>query len=144
MCNNRVFAVYNGGVVTAFIEHAGIYAENVCKIYGPVKRPLVGTDDDGVVLVNNQILFHAQKRTDKLVGRRKIVKALYGHRILHSGVMGVECDKVGDTHIHQFLYGISAVQGFTAVSLVLPSFVEKGHDDIDTVRLAVYGGDNPL
>ena len=109
MRNDRVLAVHNGGVIPAFVEHTGVHTEDVCKIHSPVKRSFIGADHNGVVLVDNQILLHSQESADKLVGRCEIVKALDGHGILYSWVMGIKCDKVGDTHIHQFFDGIGTV-----------------------------------
>ena len=40
---------------TALIEHTGINAQNICKIYGTVKRSFIRADDDQMILVDNQI-----------------------------------------------------------------------------------------
>ena len=75
MCNNRVLSINNCGIVTALIEHTGINAQNICKIYGTVKRSFIRADDDQMILVDNQILFGTEQRTDKLIGWCEVIKA---------------------------------------------------------------------
>ena len=93
-------------------------------------------------LVDDQILLRAQQCLYELVGRREIIKASDRDRVLYSWVMGVKSDEIGDTHVHQFLDRIGAVERFPSVSFMLPAFIEKRHDHVDPVSLAVDRGND--
>lgn len=54
MSDNGILAVYDGGIIPAFIEHTGIDAENVAEVYGTIQRAFIRADDDGVLLINYQ------------------------------------------------------------------------------------------
>ena len=76
MSDNGILAVYDGGIIPAFIEHTGIDAENIAEVYGTIQRAFIRADDDGVLLVNYQIILCIEQGTHELIGRGEIVKAV--------------------------------------------------------------------
>ena len=56
--------------------------------------------------------------------------------------MCIEGNEVVDTHIGEFFDGVGTVKGFPSAALMLPAFIKEGHDDINTVCLAIYSGDH--
>ena len=56
--------------------------------------------------------------------------------------MSVESDDIVHAHAYQFLKRESAVQGFTAASLVLAAFVKERHDHVKAPALASDGGND--
>ncbi len=85
-----------------------------------------------------------QKSLDELIRGGEIVKAVQRDGILHPGIVGIEGDEIADAHVTQLPQGKGAVQGLPAAPFVLPALIEEGHDDIDSVGLAVAGGDDAL
>ena len=57
MGHNGISAVYDGGIVPALIEHAGIDAQNSGKIDRSVQCALIGADDYQVIFIYDQILL---------------------------------------------------------------------------------------
>ena len=114
----------------------------LAKIDGPVKGSLVRADHDQMLLVNEKTLIGPKKSLGKLIGRREVVKASQRFGVLDPGIMGIEGDEILDSHAAEFLNGVSAVQRLPAVSLVLPAFIEEGHDYIDTVGFTIGSHDD--
>ena len=74
MGNDRVFAVYDAGIVTTFVEHTHIHAENVGHIDRTPHSAFIRADDHHGVLVDMKIRNCLEKTLDKLVNR------LYGFK----------------------------------------------------------------
>ena len=144
MGDDGVLAVYNGGIIAALVEHAGIDAEYIAEIYGAVKGAFIGADNDSMILIDDQIILRIQQRPHELVRRRKIVKTVERGCILHPWVMGIKGDKIIHAHICQLREHICTVKGFPACPLVLAAFIKEGHDHIDSMRLSCGRGYHAL
>ncbi len=96
--HDRIPASYNRGIVPAFVKHTGIYTEDTCKIDGTTDSPLIGTDNNSVFLVNEQIRYIFQQRLHELVMCCKIIKTCKRNCILDTKIMGVKGDDIGDSH----------------------------------------------
>ena len=55
--DDRVSSVYDGGVVTAFVEHTHIYTEVICQIDGTAHAAFIRADDHQVIFVQFQVFF---------------------------------------------------------------------------------------
>ena len=77
-----------------------------------------------------KIRHTAQQSLQKLIGGEKVVKAPQGDGVGHPRIVGIEGDDIGNPHAAQLLQSDGAVQRFPAGTLVLPSFIEKGHDHV--------------
>ena len=56
--------------------------------------------------------------------------------------MGIEGDEVAYAHVVKLFKHLSCIKRFHTVSLVLPAFVQEGHNDIYPFCLAGDGADN--
>ena len=94
--------------------------------------------------IDGQIRNIVQKTFYKLIGRPYRLKAGERDRVLDSCVVRVEGDDIVNAHPDKLLKSDGAVKGFSAASLMLPAFVEEGHNDGDPPRLSADSGDDPL
>ena len=86
MGDDGVLAVYNGGIIAALVEHAGIDAEYISEIYGAVKGAFIGADNDSMILIDDQIILRIKQRPHELIRRRKIVKTVERGCVLYPWV----------------------------------------------------------
>ena len=75
MGNDRVLAIDNFGIVPALVEHAGIDTKDIGEVNRSVKCPFIWTDDDQMILVNDQIFFGMKQSFHELNRRGDIVEA---------------------------------------------------------------------
>ena len=73
---NRVAAVYQLAVITAFIEHAHIKPQHVSKVDSTVSAPFIRADNHHMIAVNGQIFYVVEQALDKLVSRLYSIKPL--------------------------------------------------------------------
>ena len=57
-----------------------------------------------MLLVHDEVVFCGEQGTDELVGRGEVVEAAQRSGILHTGIVGVKGNKIGNAH------GIQLVQ----------------------------------
>ena len=100
MGNDRIAAVNDSGVITAFVEHTHIHAQYVGQIDGTSGTAGIGADHHGVVTGYLKVRFCLEKTFDKLVGRLYRLKAVQRDGILHAGVMGIKGNDIVHTHVH--------------------------------------------
>ena len=75
MSNDGVLAVYDAGVIAAFVEHTHIHAEYVGHVDGTAHAALIRADDHHGVFVNVKIRNSLEKTLDELVNRLYGLKA---------------------------------------------------------------------
>ena len=144
MCDDRIFAVYDDGIISSFVKHSHVHSEYIGKVDGSVHRSFVRTDDHEMLLVRNEIRYRAKESFHELIGRIETVKTAQWDGVLHARVMGVKSDDIGNSHGCQFLQGKRTVKRFPFGTLVLSALIKKRHDHIDTMSLPGGGGDDPL
>ena len=123
MCYDRIFAVYDLGVITTLVKHTRINTEYGREVDCSVKSTFIRADHDHMILIDDQILLVTEQRTDELVRRCKIIEALQWCRILDTRIVGIKRNEVGNTHFTQLFECISAVKRFTAASFMLSAFI---------------------
>ena len=75
MSNDGVLAVYDAGVIAAFVEHTHIHAEYVGHVDGTAHAALIRADDHHGVFINVKIRNSLEKTLDELVNRLYGLKA---------------------------------------------------------------------
>ena len=55
MCDDRVAAVYNAGIIAALVEHAHVHTEHGSIVHVAVQRTFVRADDHEVFLIGGKI-----------------------------------------------------------------------------------------
>ena len=55
MCDDRVAAVYDAGIIAALVEHAHLHAEHGSIVHVAVQRALVRADDHEIFLIGGKI-----------------------------------------------------------------------------------------
>ena len=55
MCNDRVAAVYNAGIIAALVEYAHVHTEHGSIVHVAVQRTFVRADDHEVFLIGGKI-----------------------------------------------------------------------------------------
>ena len=76
MSDNGILAIDNGTVISAFIEHSGIYTQNISKVDSAIQGSFIRTDDNQVLLVNQKILLLAEESFDELIRRCNVIKSV--------------------------------------------------------------------
>ena len=142
--NDGILAVYDDGIISSFIEHTCVRADDVGKIDCAVQCAFIGGDDHDVVLVDDQVVHGVHQRLHKLVRGCEVAEVHEGVDILDPGVVGVEGDEVLDAQITELLVHDRGVKRLAPASLVLAALIQERHDDIDAPRLAVDGSDHSL
>ena len=94
--------------------------------------------------IQNQIRHVLDQRLDHLIGGLYVIKSGERNCVLHSGIVCIKGEDVGNTHIGQLLQHHGAVQRLSGASLVLSALVQHGHDYVDTSCLAADGADDSL
>ena len=72
-----------------------------------------------MILVRDDIRNGAEQCFQKLIGRIKTVETAQRNRILHSWIVCVKCNDIGDAHCIQFFQRQRAVQRLSLGTLVL-------------------------
>ena len=101
MRDNRIFAVHDPGIIPALVKHAGVGTDDRGKINCPSHCALVRTDNRDVIPIDGEIRDSQHQGTEKLVGRKEIIKVSERRDALDPGVMGVKGNEIVDAHINQ-------------------------------------------
>ena len=144
MSDNRVLPVYNSGIVTALVEHTQLEAQDIRKVDGALHCALIRTHDHRRILAHLQVRNCADECLEKLVGWHEGIKAREGNCVLNPRIMSVKGDDVRYTHPCELLERNRTVQRFSLCPPVLPSSVQKRHDNRDPLCLSVSSRDDPL
>ena len=120
------------GVVKAFVIHAHINTQDVCKIDRTAHAALIRADDHKMLIVNVKSLLMVQKSLDKLIRRLNCLKSMKWSGILNLGVMCIESDNIFYPHIYQFMKGCSTVKRLSSNTLALTTLIKVWHDYIHT------------
>ena len=144
MCDDRVAAVDNTGVVPSLVEHTDIKTQDIGEIDGSLHTAFVRADDHHVIGINGEILLGFQQSLDELIDRLDRLEAGERNCILDSRIMCVKGDNVVDAHADKLLKSDSAVERLTRGALMLTALIEERHDDGDAARLAADSGDDTL
>ena len=75
MGDDRVLAVYDHGIIAAFIEHTHVYPQNVGEVYGSVHGSFIGAYDHQMILIRDQVRNRAEDGFHELVGRTEAVES---------------------------------------------------------------------
>ncbi len=95
---NRIAAVHNLAVISAFVEHSHIKTQHICQIYCTVGTSLIRADNHHMIAVDLQIIGFPENAFDKLVSRLYGFKAVERDGVLYAGVVGVKGDNIIHTH----------------------------------------------
>ena len=98
MCNDRIFTIYDGRIITAFVEHTHINTEYVGEVYGSLHCTFIRADDHQMVFVCFQIRFCFKQSFDELIQRVEAVETIEWDRILYTRIVCVKCQNVRYTH----------------------------------------------
>ena len=101
MCNDRIFTIYDGRIITAFVEHTHINTEYVGEVYGSLHCTFIRADDHQMVFVCFQIRFCFKQSFDELVQRVEAVETIEWDRILYTRIVGIKRNEVGNTHVNE-------------------------------------------
>ena len=123
MSNDRVTAVYDTGVVTAFVEHTYIQTKYICHIDGTAHTAFVRADHGHMLCIDLQILYILAQCLNELVSRLHGLEAVQRDRVLYARIVRVKGDDVVNAHIDQFLQSQCAVQRLSCAALVLAAFI---------------------
>ena len=144
MGNNRVMTVYHLGIISALIEHTHRNAQHRSVKHIPVQCTLIRTDYHKFIRCCFQMGNGLEHCLQHLIRRHHIVKAHQRNSIVHSGVVCIYSQDVGNAHALQFLQCAGAVQGFPVIPAMLTTAVQNRHNHIDTVCLTADSLNNPL
>ena len=133
---NRMSSSYILGVVKAFVIHAHINTQDVCKIDRTAHAALIRADDHKMLIVNMKSLLMVQKSLDKLIRRLNCLKSMKWSGILNLGVMCIESDNIFNSHIYQFMKGSSTVKRLSSNTLALTTLIKVWHDYIHAAGLS--------
>ena len=142
MSNDRVLAVYDGRIITTFVEHTHINTKNIGEIYGSCHSTFIRADDHQMFIVDLQIRYGTKQRFQELISRHEIIKTGQRNRILYTRIMSVKSDDVGNTHVNQLLQSHCTVQRLTFAAFMLSSFIQERHNNIDTMRFSGSSSDD--
>ena len=144
MSHDGVASVDDGREVAALVEHAEIHAHDGGVVYVAAHGTLVRADDHQMIAVGMNVGDAGEQLFEHLIGRHQIVKAHQRDGVLHTGVVSIEGDDVGDSHALQLLQSGRAVERLAVVAAMLTAAVEDRHDHVDPVRLAAGRLDDTL
>ena len=144
MSYNGILSIYDGRVIPAFVEHSHIYAQDIGKVYCPLHGTFIRTDDHQMFIVDLEIVDRCYHGLQKLIRRHEVVESGQRDGILHTRIMSVKSNDIGNAHLHQLLKSQGTVQRFSFCSFVLTAFIKERHDHIDPVGFSGGGGNNPL
>ena len=141
MSNDWVTAVYDYGVVSAFVEHTQVNTENGGVVHAAPHTAFVRGDDHQFAQV--EIRNIVNQSFYELIGRLNAFKtAAQRNCVLYTSVMSVKGDDVFNTHVYQFLESQCAVQRFTGGAFVLTAFVQHRHNNVDTTSFTTDCSDD--
>ena len=144
MSYDGVLSVYNSRIIPALVEHSHIYAQNIGKVYCALHGPLIRTDDHQMFIIDLKVINRCYHGFQKLIRRHEVVKSGQRDSILHTRIMGVKSNDIGDTHLYQLLKGQGTVQRFSFCSFVLTALIKKRHDHIDPVGFSGGSSNDPF
>jgi len=142
MSNDRVFTIYNGRIITTFVEHTHINTKNIGEIYSSCHSTFIRADDHQMFVVDLQIRYGTKQRFQELISRHEIIKTGQRNCILYTRIMSVESDNIGNTHTNQLLQSHCTVQRFTFAAFMLSSFIQERHNNVDTVSFSCSSSDD--
>ena len=99
MGDDGILAVDDDGIIPAFVEHSHIHTQNTGEVNSSRHCTFIGADNHQVIVVCSEIGHMSQKRFQKLISREEIVKPFQWNGILHSWVVSVKGNDIGDSHI---------------------------------------------
>ena len=144
MCNDRICTVYDGSIITTFVEHTHVGSQNVCHVDSTSHTAFVRADDHHGVFVRMKIRNCTEQTFDKLVNRLNGLKTFQRDCILHTRVVSIKGNDIVNAHADQFVQCQCTVQRFSSGTFVLTALVKERHDDIDTSCFSAYCCDDTL
>ena len=144
MCYDGVMSVDDLGVVTALVEHTHRYTQHGCVVHIPVQSAFVRADDHKLVRSRLEVRNGLEHCLQYLVRRHHVVKAHERDRIVYTGIVRINGQNVGNTHLVQLLQCAGTVQRLPVIPAMLAAAVQDRHDYIDAVCLTAGCLDNTL
>ena len=94
MGHDRIAAVYDSRIISAFIEHTHIDAEDIGHIDGALHSTLIRADDHQMIAVKIDSVTLLNQRLYKLVSGLYCIKAAVWNGVLYTRVMGIKCNDI--------------------------------------------------